>query len=1091
MEMLPAKIIRWSVMLPFCWALVLAGFLPSRMVAQDTLPVVELHMEHLGVKEGLSAGMVYKIAQDQKGYLWLATSEGLNRYDGYRIKTYEHNANDSLSLPEDHVTNVFVDSRNWLWLTTRNKGLAVMDFESESFFPLDVPGSENPSYNIKEDQWGNIWIIGGKPQKVVQIPPEMRSPSALKDFDQSLLVRSPHEVFRGLPKGAHMQQVVLSQQHGLWFLHKDSLVNYKLDFENKSAQLQLSYPVDRGGSIDVVRRKGFLIEDVANDRLLFFGGRHVYEIDPTTGAVQKMVSLPPNPEFLIRHEVLVPHIVDRRSQVWCSSIDGQYGIYVLDLKTGHWKPIKRAGAKKIILELGLSNRILEDRHGVIWFPTSGYGAFKHTPAHAAFNYCGNEHEGPSLGSFVDLRHRQIGQIRGENSFLDLGTGKFANLFDNDQLGGYLISLVRDDNGHIWISSGTSLNPATFQLHKYDSTEKLLQQFPRRKLQEGPFAAGDLLFGADRTLWSVVSNNLEMGQTYLPHVYLDCWQPEGTASPRRFVFEAPSNGYVFGKCQAIIQGADRNIWIGLNEGGLLVFDPQRESWRHFSYLPSDSSSIPSNRVYSILPDPQAPLRTMWVGTSKGLAKMDIASGTFTTITPEQGLPDEVIYGILADERDNLWLSTNHGLCRFDPVAMDMQIYTEEDGLQHTEFNRRAYLKNADGTLFFGGVGGLTSFDPEDLYVESPPAVVVINGIRLNNESVEFLKPYLAKEDPPVLEAPVEYLSEIVLDYHQRFLTFEFTALDLTRPSNNRYRCKLEGFSDSWTAPSSQPEITFTNLAPGSYTFWVQGSNYQGEWNEQYAKVDLRIRPPWWGTWWFRLSTLLLVGAGIYAFIRFRMQTKQNLLAIRNRISADLHDEIGSTLSSISLFGLVAERSIDSDPKKAHQLLKRINSNAMKTTESMNDIVWAIKSENDSMLHLINRMRGYASEIEDTREWDIQIRYDSGILEHHLDMIQRRNIYLIFKEAVNNAIKYSEGDAINIEIKWVKGLKHIEIKDNGKGFDPEKIQENGHWFGGNGLKNMERRATELGGKLQIISAPGQGTSVVLFFNPSHAPKTHWVQ
>ena len=230
----------------------------------------------------------------------------------------------------------------------------------------------------------------------------------------------------------------------------------------------------------------------------------------------------------------------------------------------------------------------------------------------------------------------------------------------------------------------------------------------------------------------------------------------------------------------------------------------------------------------------------------------------------------------------------------------------------------------------------------------------------------------------------------------------------------------------------------------------------------------------------LGLCLVLSAVIILYIvRNKIIQRKKIQLIRNRISQDLHDEIGSTLSSISLFGVVAGKSIEEDPEKAHQLLTRINSNATQTIESMNDIVWAIKSENDSVQHLINRMRSYASDIEDTGEWDIHIKYDPKIVDKNLNMIQRRNTYLIFKEAVNNAIKYSNGNTIEIELNAGKDSIEMEIRDNGQGFELQKTLIKDNSFGGNGLKNMKIRAEELGGKMKIISSPGKGTKINTVF------------
>ncbi len=231
--------------------------------------------------------------------------------------------------------------------------------------------------------------------------------------------------------------------------------------------------------------------------------------------------------------------------------------------------------------------------------------------------------------------------------------------------------------------------------------------------------------------------------------------------------------------------------------------------------------------------------------------------------------------------------------------------------------------------------------------------------------------------------------------------------------------------------------------------------------------------------FIIICSILITAGSYFFFWNKIEQGKQFESLRNRISRDLHDEIGSTLSSIALYGTVASAAIKQDPIKTSELLELINSNASKTIESMNDIVWAINSDQDSVLHLVNRMRSYASEIEDTGEWDIHIRYDPEIIEKELDMIHRRNLYLVYKEAVNNALKYSGGDSIYLEVKATNNRIRMEIRDNGKGFEVEKVFKREHSFGGNGLKNMKRRTEELGGTLEIISKVNQGTSVILDF------------
>ncbi len=232
-------------------------------------------------------------------------------------------------------------------------------------------------------------------------------------------------------------------------------------------------------------------------------------------------------------------------------------------------------------------------------------------------------------------------------------------------------------------------------------------------------------------------------------------------------------------------------------------------------------------------------------------------------------------------------------------------------------------------------------------------------------------------------------------------------------------------------------------------------------------------------------LILMIAIICFIVYNKSLQRKKIRRLRNRISRDLHDEIGSTLSSISLYGTVASASVVEDPKRTSELLTLINTYSSNTIESMNDIVWAIDSDNDTIGHMINRMRNFASEIEDTNEWKISIDYESKKIDKNLNMIQRRNMYLIFKESINNAIKYSNGKKISVTIDIEKSSIKLDVIDDGIGFDPDQITNKDTPFGGNGLKNMKKRARDLGGKLSIYSIINEGTQVSLEFNLETTP------
>ncbi|MBK9759179.1 MAG: hypothetical protein IPO90_04185 [Flavobacteriales bacterium] len=375
-------------------------------------------------------------------------------------------------------------------------------------------------------------------------------------------------------------------------------------------------------------------------------------------------------------------------------------------------------------------------------------------------------------------------------------------------------------------------------------------------------------------------------------------------------------------------------------------------------------------------------------------------------------------------------------------------------------------------------GYTSFDPEDFYTDAKPSPTVITGLRLSNKEVATGRFTLPGEDAALLPEAIEYLSELTLPYDQRMITFTFACMDHTAPGKNRFRYTLENFDEEWVELGTAHEATFTNLDPGTYTFRVQGRNSEEVWDEQGASIALIISPPWWGTWWFRIAALLAFAGSLYAFYRYRLAQAVKVVRVRERIARDLHDEIGSTLSSVQLYSAVAQRKTEGQHAEAHELLGRITESTTSVLEAMNDIVWAVNAENDDLAHVVQRMNSYAERLAEARECALRFEVQDGIAAQPLGMTQRKNLYLIFKEALNNAVKYSGCKNLLILLSKEKTGYLLRVQDDGIGFEVNGRRDDS--LGGNGLGNMRRRAEEMGGQLEVRSAPGQGTTVELRFS-----------
>jgi two-component sensor histidine kinase len=547
--------------------------------------------------------------------------------------------------------------------------------------------------------------------------------------------------------------------------------------------------------------------------------------------------------------------------------------------------------------------------------------------------------------------------------------------------------------------------------------------------------------------------------------------------KRFEFPGPTRTGTYREIACWRIAADSTIWMATGNG-VYGLQTSTGTWIHYLHDDQDSTSIPGNEVFSLCFDPDEPERFMWVGTEgKGMARMDLRTGRCEpTITTAQGLPNNVIYGILPDAHHNLWISTNQGLCRFDPRTGAKKTYTNSDGIAGNEFNRYSAERSADGILYFGGMEGITWFDPEDFYQEANASPTRITGLKLLNT------PVTVADNASFLPVPITGLEELTLPYSERMITFAFANMDHSVPGQNEYRYILEGLNTNWIENGTGHEATFTNLDPGTYTFKVQGRNSEGVWDGTGASLLLTITPPWWGTWWFRLAALLAIAGIIVAFFRYRLARAMEVVSVRDQIARDLHDEIGSTLSSVALYSTVARSKAGDRVPEASEMLGRITESTTAVMEAMNDIVWAVNAENDDMEHLVQRMRSYAVQMTDAGECALHFQVQDGLSKQVVGMSQRKNLYLLFKEAVNNAMKYA--DCANLQVSLDRdGVDVVlSVEDDGKGFEPN-TKNNGS-TGGNGLGNMQKRAAEMNGTLSISSSPGVGTTITLRFRQNAA-------
>lgn len=505
-------------------------------------------------------------------------------------------------------------------------------------------------------------------------------------------------------------------------------------------------------------------------------------------------------------------------------------------------------------------------------------------------------------------------------------------------------------------------------------------------------------------------------------------------------------------------ADRegNLYVSNDPNSINVFVPAPGNNHQYSYqLPIKGG------ISSLMEDKTK--HGIYLTNTYGLFYIDHDSNKVTPITTPDHLLSQTIYASIADAEGNFWLSTNKGILKYTPGRNSVIAFSSLDGVQAEEFNTHAFLETADGHIFFGGVNGLNYFDPSQITPSSKAAPVYISGVKINDEfDTAFLVP--------------QYLDTFILPYSRNTISFDFHAIDYADPGATRVKYKLVGVDPDFViSQTAKGFARYANLRHGTYTLLLLGANADGHWNETPRAISIVINPPYYLTWWFLAFCVLIAIGIIYGFVRLYFQRKlerrnqivrEQALIIekqkaveheRNRIASEMHDDLGSGLTTIRYLSDKALRQAK-DTAEANQI-RRISEHSSMLVRNMSEIIWAMNSRFDTVENLVGYLRRYASEYLEERQLPLEF---SSVAEH-LDKgsvggEKRRNVFLVFKEILHNAVKYSGADRMKIEIITTHQLQIHIAEMGGKGFDPLLAVEKG-----NGLFNCRKRMDTAGGEL----------------------------
>ncbi|MEH0152882.1 two-component regulator propeller domain-containing protein [Limibacter armeniacum] len=775
-------------------------------------------------RQGLSHSTVYAITQDDRGYVWIGTREGLNRYDSYGLRTF-YAGEDSLSLRDNHITALLY-ADDYLYVGS-SRGVDRYDYKTDRFLPIKMEGESfglvNQLYQASDSSLfvcspKGLFKLEGDRLKavrpdlnVISITEYKKNVFWLATQQQILLINQEGETVKFYPYLKATDDRLLSCEGNISTIFKDrqgeiwigTIRSGVYRYVAKEDGFEPILPRHKGNPIEanMVRT---LDEDeqgnlwIGTESGLFVYQRGTQTFEHFTHSYDQTVSS-------LSDKAIYCLYRSRENMMWIGTYFGGVNFVKPNVKT--FQQLVADGGVSRLSGKAVS-QITDDQSGKLWIGTEDGGITIFDRQSGKMNY---------------LRHHA-----GRNS---ISTNNVHAIHD-------------DGNGHMWI--GTFLGG----LNRYHQQTRTFTHFSKQE--------GDSLSLSNNHVYALLSDSkdsLFIGTQNGLNFYDS---KKGTVVPYRP--EEFTGKFIYDLKEDHLG----NIWVCTMNAGVYYHDRKSQKWFHFN----TGNGLPTNRIISAFEDSK---QQMWFGSlGGGLIKRKAESQTFTAFTTQDGLPNNNVYGILEDDHQNLWVSTNKGLVRFDPTAETMNSFTISQGVIDNQFNFKSAFRAKDGYMYFGTVNGLCYFHPDSLSFSQDPPAVHLTDFKLFNRSLEI------GEDSP-LEKQIDETSNITLAYVQNVFTFEFVAINYFSPGNNTYAYYMEGFEDKWNYAGNKRTATYTNLSPGTYLFHLKAANYGGKWSKE-KQVTVVIEPPFWMSKWaygIYLCLLILIGYLYKLYLNARSQEKMVL------------------------------------------------------------------------------------------------------------------------------------------------------------------------------------------------------------------------